>query len=547
MNVLKSFSARDSIGSTALLAGYSAAYPTTTTKVGSRIGTNANSVFSALQRVGMNFTAEMVTKDNPIASAYLGHRQNYCSSTMTYIPGTGDSGFDRDIKTYLHGYDGFGGAFGSMGVDCSMQDAFMRTADLETPVRGDAGLIVWRESDNDPIRLIEFSADQLGELYNYSPPRRCGLAMDSSGVIKEVSGSDVVYYAGRYFRGADCVAYKIFERANEWYGNPSIYNACDIIYFRDPSSFRGVRGVTFFANALAHMQKAEDLLQSAIASAQRQARTYGRVFNESGQSEDLSYETSATGNITFFEKLPGAPLEEYYYTGDSAEFVSPNTPSPEIISGIETADERVALALRVNYAFLISATKVGGAPGRLEVEKADKEFQRIQNTIHRPRLRRIADIVLMDALRRGELQPPRGMTAEQFKRGRWMLPISPSVDAFYDVEENIKMARAGFEAPQDIIAETNRNADDVLTKTKQWAVACSIMRQEANKELIAAGYKGDITAADIAQNSDNPQQAQAAEDMAHGKPTAGSEAQAKTGVDFFAVSDGTEHGDESEK
>lgn len=505
---------------TAKFAGYRAASPTATTGIGSRTGTNPNSTWANLQRVGMQFTAEDVSKNSAIAWAYLASRQNYCSSMMTYIPATGDSGLDAEIKSYLHGYDGCGGKFSTMGVDCSLQDAFMRTADIETPVRGDAGLIIHRDGSGE-LRLIEFSADQIGEIYQFTMPRACGLRMDSNGRLFEVGGDDVIYACGRYFRGCDCIAYKIYQRTNAWYGVPEIYQASDIIYFRDPASYRGVRGVTFFANAIQHMAKGEDLLQAALSAAQRQAKTFGRVFNEAGQSDQPSYETSTSGNITFFEKVPGGPVEEYFYNGDSAEFAAPNTPSAEVISGVETADERVAIALRLNYAFLISATKVGGAPSRLEVEKADKEFQRIQNTIHRPRLRRISDVTLMDALNKGEIVPPRGMTARQFLQGRWMLPISPSVDAFYDATENIKMARAGFEAPQDIIAETNRNPDDVIQKKGEWAEKCADEVDRRNASRVKRGMKPTITIADIAQISDNPQQAAAATNIDEGKPAAG--------------------------
>ena len=113
------------------------------------------------------------------------------------------------------------------------------------------------------------------------------------------------------------------------------------------------------------------------------------------------------------------------------------------------------------------------------------------------------------------------MPRDQFLRGNWQLPISPSVDAFYDAKENISMVRAGMEAAQDVIAETNRNWEDVLEKNAQWAMKCSMVRQDANKQLIAAGYKPDITPADIAQNSDNPQQSAAAENIEQGKPAAG--------------------------
>ncbi len=509
---------------TAKFAGYRAAAPTATTGVGSRIGTNPNSVWANMQRVGMQFTAEDVSKNSAIAWAYLASRQNYCSSQMTYIPATGDSGLDKEITAYLHGYDGTGGKFATMGVDCSLQDAFMRTADIETPVRGDAGLIIHRQDDD--IRLIEFSADQLGEIYQFTYPRACGLSRNKDGELYESSASNAlqcVYLAGRYFSGCDCVAYRILQRTQSWYGNPVIYGAEDIIYFRDPASYRGVRGVTFFANAIQHMAKGEDLLQAALSAAQRQARTYGRVFNNSGGADEPEYETSTEGRITFFEKVPNGPTEEFYYTGDQAEFAAPNTPSAEVISGVETADERVAIALRLNYAFLISATKVGGAPSRLELNKASKEFMRIQNQIHRPRLRRIVDIVLMDAVRRGDLIPPRGMTGAQFRRGRWMLPISPTVDAGYSNDENIKNLRAGTECPQDLCAETNRDWDQVRGAKKQAAIAVARDVQDANRELVEAGYDPTVTSLDIAQLSDNPQQQAAAENITQGRPAAGGE------------------------
>ena len=518
---------------TAKLAGYNAASPTATTRVGGRIGTNTNSTWASLQRVGMQFTAEMVAKNSAIGAAYLSQRINYCSSLITYIPATGDTGLDAEITNYLHDSDGCGGAFSTMGVDCSMQDAFSRTADIETPVRGDAGLIWWRDDSGD-LRLLEFSADQLGEIYNYQPPRSCSIGRNAKGDVCEVAGNDCIYFAGRYFRGADAVAYKIFERNNSWYGNPQIYAASDVLFFRDPASFRGIRGVTKFANALEHMQKGEDMLQAALASAQRQARTAGRVFNNSGspagdyESVNIQGDPALGNMVKYFEREPGGPNVEYFYNGDSAEFVNPTAPGPEIIQGVETADERVAIALGMNYAFLISATKVGGAPSRLEIEKADKELQRIQNTIHRPKLNKIRDVVLMDASNRGLIRRPFGMTKEKFLRGNWMLPISPSVDAFYDAKENISMVRAGLESAQDVIAETNRNWEDVLLKGKQWAMRCSMMRQDGNAELAKTispitgqPYNADLTAQDIAQTSDNPQQAAAAENIQQGKPAEG--------------------------
>lgn len=503
---------------TAKFALYKATMPTATTSVGNRTGTNPNSTYAQMQRVGMNWTAEDVFKNCPIAKAYILQRINYCSAMMHYIPATGDPGLDKAVKEYLQGHDGFGGVFSTMGVDCSMQDAFSRTADIECPIRGDAGFILWRRDGNSDLRIIEFSADQIGEIYVVTLPRQCSLAIGDNGELVETSGNDCVYLNGRYFNGPDCVAYKIYDRTNSFYANPKIYDAKNVFYFRDPSSFRGVRGVTKFDTAILHMEKGERLFQIGMDAAQRQAKTAMAVFNERAMPNELSYETETglDGQVRFQERIPEGPIVEYFYTGDQAVNMSADSPGPELIQGVETSDERVALALGLNYAFLISATKVGGAPSRLEIEKADKELQRIQNKIHRPHLSRIRDIVLRDAARRNILPKKLELT-----RGRWVLPIPASVDAFYEAKENIDMMRAGLEAPQDIIAETNRDWEDVLTKTAQWALKVAMKVEDVNNELERLGYKSRITEANIAQVSDNPQQAAAAENITEGKPASG--------------------------
>lgn len=511
--------ARGIYQATAKFATYASAAPTVATGIGSRYGSNPNSTIASWQRVVLNFTAEQAFKDCAIASAYINLRINYCSSMMRYVPNTGDSGLDKAITEYLHGYDGFGGIFSTMGVDCSMQDAFLRTADLETPMRGDGGMILWRDMSGN-LRLIEFSSDQLGEIYNFTMERYCRLERDKDGNLFETYGgaNDVLYQSGRYFRGPDCVAYKIYQRTNAFYANPVIYDACDVFYFRDPTSIRGVRGVSKFATALLHMEKGERLFQIGMDAAMRQAKTAMVVMNQNGQPNNGGYETdiNLNGVVTYAERIPDGPLVEYFYNGDSANFTSPDSPGPELIQGVETSDERCALALGLPYAMLVSPKQVGGAPSRLEMNKASKEFSRIQNLIHRPKLRRISDVIILDAMRRGLLP-----IVPNICRGRWQLPISPVVDAGYSNDENIDNLRAGIECPQDIVAETNRDWKQIVEAKGQAAVDVAMQVEDRNRELVAAGYKPTITALDIAQLSDNPQQAAAAENLTQGKSATG--------------------------
>lgn len=478
--------------SLAKLAGYRAAVPSPTTNIGTRIGTNSNSSFAQIQRVGMMFTAEEVAKNCPIAAAYLAQRVNYCSSLISYIPDTGDAALDADLKVYLQGTDGTEGIWSKMGTNCSMQDAFSRTADRELPVRGDAGLVWYRDGSGN-LKLMEFSADQLGEPYVYA-----GVQMMPNGLR---------YLAGRYFdEHGTCVAYKIYERLESWYGNPRIYPAADVMYFQDPSDFRGARGVTKFANALIHMEKGETLFQYGLDAAQRQAKTAFWLTNARGEGNpDMRYEGEdgcgyPEPMVRYFERQGNGPQSEYGFTGDTMTPMKVEMPGPELIAGCEFSDQRVAIALGLTYSFLISPEKVGGAPSRLDVNKVTKEFERIQTTIHKPHLNTIKKITILEAVANGIFP-----AVPNILRGRFMLPISPTTDAFYDAKENVQMLRSGLESPQEICAETNRDWNVVRRAKKQAAIEVARDVEDANKELKDAGYKIQISANDIMQLTDNPQ------------------------------------------
>lgn len=494
--------------SLAKLAGYRAAVPSPTTSVGSRIGTNSNSSFASIQRVGMGFTAEEIAKNCPIGGAYLYQRANYCSSVIQYIPDTGDEKLNEDMKLYLQGDDGCGGMFGRMGNNCSMQDAFSRTVDREQPVRGDAGMCFYRD-EYDNLKLMEFSADQLGEPYSFTGPQ-----YNSDGSW---------YFAGRYFSpSGECVAYKIYERRDSWYGNPRIYPASDVIYVQDPSDFRGVRGVTKFANAIIHMEKGETLFQYGMDAAQRQAKTAYWVTNARGEGNpDVGYEGEGgisypDPSIRYFERFGDGPVNEYGYTGDTMDAMKVEMPGPELIAGCEFSDQRVAIALGLTYSFLVSPEKVGGAPSRLDVNKVTKEFKRIQNRIHRPALHKIKLLTILDACRQGYFPMIPTIT-----RGTFMLPVSPTADAFYDAKENIQNLRSGLESPQEICAETNRDWNMVRRAKIQAAVEVAKDVEEANDALKKAGFEARITSHDVMQLTDNPYQASVAEQLEKGVDTSG--------------------------
>jgi hypothetical protein len=105
----------------------------------------------------------------------------------------------------------------------------------------------------------------------------------------------------------------------------------------------------------------------------------------------------------------------------------------------------------------------------------------------------------------------------------------PSADAFRDAKSDIDQIRAGITSPQRVIANNlGTTADAILSETREWAIMVSKTVEDANRELVKQGYKPTVTAADVAQVSDNPQAAAQAENLTQGKPTTISDSSTKS-------------------
>lgn len=484
----------------ARFANYRAASPTATTTVGNRIGSNLNSTYASIQRAGMQWTSEDLQKNAPLAMAYLRVRGNYCRPTR-WKPNTGDSALNLAVSEYCEE------KWKTMGFACSMQAAVARTLHIETPIRGDAGMIIWRDGKGD-LRLIEFSADQIGEIYNFTPPRTTSLGYDSDGNLVEKPGQDCTYFSGRYFRGPDCVAYKIYQRTDSWYSNPRIYDARDVIYSVDPFNFRSMRGVTIFHNVMSCIEKGEYLLQAGLSAAQRQARTAMIVMNERGMPDETSYDSVALGDgrVTYAERFPGGPLTEYFYNGDTANFVSPDSPGPELIAGVQEADQRFCIGLGMTYAFVVSGEKLGGAISRLDANRSSGEIERLREDLCNPCYERVAYVTIMDAVRRGDLPAKAGVT-----RGRMSYVNLPTADAFKDSMDDIKSVRAAQDSDTRVLARYGTTPEEIYRDKEDETFFAYQALNNVQNRLKQVGNPLTPSIADIRQTTDNPQQVAAAE------------------------------------
>jgi hypothetical protein len=432
--------------------------------------------------VQLNWDGEFISKNTPLGRRYHGLRRAYCSTGLQYNPDTGDSILDEELKDYLQC------VFKTGGINCSMQEAFSRTADVEQPMRGDSALIWYR--DETQLRLMEVSSDQIGELYQFTQP------------YKSIDGT--TYFAGMYFGGnGQRVAMKVYERGyNQVYTNPQIYSASDVIYFQD-NIIRGVRGLTKFAAAIIPLLKQDKWKEYEIDTAQRNSKTAVIIRNEMGAPDEMTYEKKATydGRFMYLDSTAPGAETRYQFTGD--EYVSQVSmnPSANVIEGWRFMSEEFSLAVDLPYSILVNSRDVGGAASRLEMNLAGNEFGRIHE-MHEAKLDVISYIYIMEAVDKGLFNK----NLKNITRGWWSFPNKPVADAFKDSMEDIKSVRAAQDSNTRVLARYGTSFKEVMRDKERETIEIYMTLDRVNKALECAGVSERASVADIAQNSDNPQQ-----------------------------------------
>lgn len=505
----------------ATLAGYLAAVPTRTVPQASRINTNPNATQSQMQRVQIAWDGENIVKNSDFGANYVQKRRMYCTNGATWSPDTGDVKLDEDLLVYLNEQ------WATMGNNCSMLDTVSTSLDVELPMRGDSGMI-WQR-DESRLRLGSFTADCLGELYYYY------------GTVEQIDGMN--YYSGiftypangRQFQG-QYAAFKVYERIDQWYGNPSIYPASDVMFCKD-DLIAGMRGVSKFAQGLPIIGNRDQILYSTMQTMQQQSKMAAIASNNAGEPDELTYDTqnNRNGTVEYVERYGDGPVTRWKFNGDSYQVLKAEHPSESFQLAMDRLDEKAALAIGFPYSFLFSPRDSGGAPSRFEYECAGKEITRLRNNVYRPKLNIIAYVTIMDALERKVFRPRivqnrnSGRWENVLTRGVWNFGTLPSADAFRDSRSDIDEIRAGVKT-RDMVTTENSGTpySVVLRKSGQEALAQHKTVQDLNKQLEKGGYEPTITINDIAMAFANPQQAANAEAIDTNGQTVGDGAKSST-------------------
>lgn len=476
----------------AKLAGYDAGKPSITRTQHWQNNTNPNSISAQVERVAMMWNAEYLAKNEAFAIGYNYIVRNYCTPTG-WTPNTGKISLNKKISEYLKE------AAKTVGINQSLKETFSQGW-TDSRIKGDS-VLIWTRNASGELKLMQASADQIGELYTFSTP-----------FTDPIEG--LTYFGGMYFdEFGTRQAFKVYERGfNQVYTNPRVYPASDVIYFAD-NLLRSTRGITKFHGTIVTLEKAHKLFQYGMDAAQKQAKVAVVQKNNLGAPLDpYSYDQRIDdcGNIVYIEKNFDGAETQFQFNGDSFDYMTTTSPGEELIEGCRYADERSCLSLGFTYSFLVNMSEVGGAPSRLEIEKASKEIGRLCELAETPYSRVICTL-LLDAADRGIFGDEWLEDGVELCKGTVDFPTLPTADAFRDTLSSIKEIRAGLDSPQGYLATFRKNPHDILEQNKEWAIMVSKTVEDANRDLIAGGYKPTVTNQDIAQTSDNPQQAAAGE------------------------------------
>lgn len=431
-------------------------------------GNNPNSAQSSVQRVRLSWEGQGALKNTTFVSNFVQKMRMYCSSGATWAANTGDDELNTIVQDYVSR------ASETMGVNCSMIDAFGRVGDCWAAERGDAALRIIKTKKG-KIKLEEISADRIGELYyfvdGYQQVSEIKLANDV--IIKPQEGEYFEYFAGLYFDGPDVVAYKIYQRRGDsFYYNPRNYPAHEILFFKDCIA-GGVRGVSKFAIALLAINGKQQILSATIQTMQQQSKVAAISSNNSGGPSDYSYETvvGQDGTIMYQETMADGAIVKYNFNGDSYQVLRAEHPSDAFVKGLKYLDAEACGTVGQTYEFLYTPAESGGAPSRFSFSISSREINRIRHEKHLPKLRYLYTLLIAQGINEGVIPS----NNPRIYDGTVNFGVLPTADAFRDSQADIKEDRAGL-TDKDTICTTNfgkpysvvlqKRADELIMRLK---------------------------------------------------------------------------------
>jgi capsid protein len=423
-------------------------------------GNHAESPTTKRERVVMAWEAMDLVENFTFAKAAVRKFSTFVTPTE-YAPATGDRKFDALLSEYFHDWckrcDARGThAFAELiGLACEMR-----------PVWGDCGFVVRRRKKE--LRLELVGGERIGnpnESVREFPNYISGIVTDDSGAPE---------------------AYRIFEidpASSQWV-NPQDVKASNFLHYFDPFRVDQMRGVTDFHAALRPARMLKEILEAELIGVRFASSQAALVYNERGTAPTRNAFTSASAVALANGEMPkdeetAAGTIKYLKHGDSVQ-VMPGRPSSAFTGFVDEVKHEIALGLGSYPAGILWGTANYKGPSvRAEFAQADRANDRNQRILENRVLRRVAEMVTLNAIAEGDIPMPERREGEEAvdtlkraTRGSFRFPPRLTIDVGRESQARLAELSMGVISQSEIAAEDGRDAYVRADERAQFAAHC---------------------------------------------------------------------------
>lgn len=434
-------------------------------------GYSAESSKTAWDRVKMMWEALDLVENFPPAKAAINRYGTFLTPTE-YAPATGDRNYDLMVANYFHDW--------CKRADVTGRHSFRKLVQLGAEMRpayGDCGFALRRTSGKQEFKIQLIPGDRIGN-------------------PNEVPQTDLPdgrkYYSGVIVdRVGKPTAYRIFTvTSSGQYDYPEDIPANVFFHYFDPFRVDQYRGVTDFHAVARTARMLHDILEAEMAGVRFASQNAALVFTERGQAASRNVFTpqnavaQANGQMPKHEESQVANIK-YLYSGDKVE-VMPSRPGSSFNGFVDALMKDIALGLGGYPGGVLWGTQDFKGPSvRAEFAQADRVNTRHQGILSDKILDPIKNAVVLDAIARGEIEPPKrekGETPERqiirATRGAFRFPPRLTIDVGRESVARISELNNGAGSLQEIAAEDGK---DAFTRLEEKAQAAAWIKELSEK------------------------------------------------------------------
>lgn len=432
-------------------------------------GYAAENAKTAWDRVKMMWEALDLVENFPPAKAAISRYGTFLTPTE-YAPATGDRDYDLMLANYFHDW--------CKRADVTGRHSFRKLVQIAAEMRpayGDCGFAVRRSGGEFKLQLVP--GDRIGNPNEIPQVDMADGRKYFSGVIVDRIGKPTHY--------------RIFTVSSSGeYANPEDIPANLFFHYFDPFRADQYRGVTDFHAVARTARMLHEILQAEMAGVRFASQNAALVFTERGQAPSRNVFTPANAALQANGQQPKHEESQianikYLYTGDKVE-VMPSRPGTSFNGFVGALMDDMALGLGGYPRGVLWGTQDFKGPSvRAEFAQADRVNTKHQGILSDKVLDPVKNIVILDGIARGEIEPPKreaGETPERrmlrATRGAFRFPPRLTIDVGRESAARISEMLNGAGSLQEIAAEDGK---DAYTRLEEKAQAAAWIKDLSEK------------------------------------------------------------------